>query len=70
LHIVDRLKNGEIALLFNSTEGQQAIEDSRTIRAVALYDKIPYFTTAAGAIAAVQAMKARGEGIGVRTLQG
>ncbi len=70
LHIVDRLKNGEIALLFNSTEGQQAIEDSRSIRAVALYDKIPYFTTAAGAIAAVQAMKARGEGIGVRTLQG
>ena len=70
LHIVDRLKNGEIALLFNSTEGSQAIEDSRSIRAVALYDKIPYFTTAAGAIAAVQAMKARGEGIGVRTLQG
>ena len=70
LHIVDRLKNGEIALLFNTTEGQQAIDDSRSIRAVALYDRIPYFTTAAGAIAAVQAMKARGEGIGVRTLQG
>ncbi|MGB5068783.1 MAG: carbamoyl-phosphate synthase large subunit [Albidovulum sp.] len=70
LHIVDRLKNGEIALLFNSTEGQQAIEDSRSIRAVALYDKIPYFTTAAASISAVAAMKARGEGIGVRTLQG
>ncbi|PKP74278.1 MAG: carbamoyl phosphate synthase large subunit [Alphaproteobacteria bacterium HGW-Alphaproteobacteria-6] len=70
LHIVDRLKNGEIALLFNTTEGAQAVDDSRSIRAVALYDKIPYFTTAAGAIAAVQAMKARGEGIGVRTLQG
>ncbi|WP_347312766.1 carbamoyl-phosphate synthase large subunit [Defluviimonas sp. SAOS-178_SWC] len=70
LHIVDRLKNGEIALLFNTTEGQQAIDDSRSIRAVALYDKIPYFTTAAASISAVQAMKARGEGIGVRTLQG
>ena len=70
LHIVDRLKNGEIALLFNSTEGQQAIEDSRSIRAVALYDKIPYFTTAAASISAVAAIKARGEGIGVRTLQG
>jgi len=70
LHIVDRLKNGEIALLFNTTEGSQAIDDSRSIRAVALHDRIPYFTTAAGAIAAVQAMKARGEGIGVRTLQG
>ncbi len=70
LHIVDRLKNGEVALLFNTTEGQQAIEDSRSIRAVALYDKIPYYTTAAGSVAAVQAIKARGEGIGVRTLQG
>ncbi|WP_413848831.1 carbamoyl-phosphate synthase large subunit [Albidovulum sp.] len=70
LHIVDRLKNGEIALLFNTTEGTQAVDDSRSIRAVALHDRIPYFTTAAGAIAAVQAMKARGEGIGVRTLQG
>ncbi|MCU9849069.1 carbamoyl-phosphate synthase large subunit [Defluviimonas sp. WL0024] len=70
LHIVDRLKNGEVALLFNTTEGQQAIEDSRSIRAVALYDKIPYYTTAAGSISAVQAIKARGEGIGVRTLQG
>ena len=70
LHIVDRLKNGEIALLFNSTEGRQAIEDSRSIRAVALYDKIPYFTTAAASISAVAAMKARDEGIGVRTLQG
>jgi carbamoyl-phosphate synthase large subunit len=70
LHIVDRLKNGEVALLFNTTEGSQAIEDSRSIRAAALYDKIPYYTTAAGSIAAVQAIKARGEGIGVRTLQG
>ena len=70
LHIVDRLKNGEVVLLFNTTEGQQAIEDSRSIRAVALYDKIPYYTTAAGSVAAVQAIKARGEGIGVRTLQG
>ncbi len=70
LHIVDRLKNGEIALLFNTTEGSQAIDDSRSIRAVALMDRIPYFTTAAGAMAAVQAMKAQGEGIGVRTLQG
>ena len=33
-------------------------------------DKIPYFTTAAASIAVVAAMKARGEGYGVRTLQG
>jgi len=69
-NIVDMLKNDDIALVLNTTEGAQAISDSRDIRAVALYDKIPYFTTAAASIAAVEAMKARGEGIGVRTLQG
>lgn len=69
-NIVDRLKNGEIAMVLNTTEGAQAIADSRDIRAVALYDKIPYFTTAAGSIAAVAAIKSRGEGeVGVRSLQ-
>ncbi|MCA3436201.1 MAG: carbamoyl-phosphate synthase large subunit [Rhodobacter sp.] len=70
-NIVDRLKNDDIALVMNTTEGTQAVSDSRDIRAVALHDKIPYFTTAAGAISAVAAIKARLEGeIGVRTLQG
>ncbi|MEY4697191.1 MAG: hypothetical protein RIT14_1619, partial [Pseudomonadota bacterium] len=69
-NIVDRLKNGEIALVLNTTEGNQAVSDSRDIRRVALMDKIPYFTTAAASIAAIAAMKARGEGYGVRTLQG
>jgi carbamoyl-phosphate synthase large subunit len=69
-NIVDTMKNGDIALVFNTTEGNQAVSDSRDIRRVALMDKIPYFTTAAAAIAAVQAMQARGEGYGVRTLQG
>ena len=69
-NIVDRLKNGDIAMVLNTTEGAQAIADSREIRAVALYDKIPYFTTAAGSIAAVAAIKSRGEGeVGVRSLQ-
>ncbi len=69
-NIVDRLKNDEIALVMNTTDGTQAVSDSRDIRRVALMDKIPYFTTAAAAIAVVSAMKARGEGYGVRTLQG
>ena len=69
-NIVDMLKNGEITLVMNTTEGAQAISDSRDIRRVALMDKIPYFTTAAASIAAVEAMQARGEGYGVRTLQG
>ena len=69
-NIVDRLKNGDIQLVMNTTDGSQAISDSRDIRAVALYDKIPYFTTAAASIAAVAAMKSRSEGeIGVRPLQ-
>jgi len=69
-NIVDRLKNGDIAVVMNTTEGTQAIADSRDIRRSALMDKIPYFTTAAASIAVVAAMKARGEGYGVRTLQG
>ncbi|GLS86481.1 carbamoyl-phosphate synthase large chain [Cypionkella aquatica] len=69
-NIVDRLKNNDIAMVMNTTEGTQAVTDSRDIRRVALMDKIPYFTTAAAAIAVVQAMQARGEGYGVRTLQG
>jgi carbamoyl-phosphate synthase large subunit len=69
-NIVDRLKNGDIQLVLNTTDGSQAVSDSRDIRAVALYDKIPYFTTAAASIAAVSAMKARDEGeIIVRPLQ-
>ena len=70
-NIVDMLKDGEIALVFNTTEGAQAVEDSRDIRAVALYDKIPYFTTAAASHSAALAIRAREEGeIGVRSLQG
>ena len=55
--IVDRLKDGGVQLIFNTTEGAQAIEDSREIRSVALYDKIPYYTTAAGSRAAARAMR-------------
>ena len=44
---MDRLKNNDIALVMNATDGTQAISDSRDIRRVALIDKIPYFKTAA-----------------------
>ena len=70
-NIVDMLKDGAIKLVLNTTEGAQSVQDSRAIRSVALYDKIPYFTTAAGAQAAAQAMKARAQGdFGVMALQG
>ncbi len=68
--IVDVLKDGLIHLVMNTTEGAQAVEDSRSLRNVALMDKIPYFTTAAAAHAAAQAMAARNEGeLEVRALQ-
>jgi len=71
LTIVDRLKDGHIALVLNTTEGAAAVEDSRSIRAVALNDKIPYFTTAAASHAAVMAMQERLAGdVDVRALQG
>ena len=70
LTIVDRMKDGHVHLVWNTTEGAQAVEDSRDIRSVALYDKIPYYTTAAGARASADAIAARAEGdVGVRALQ-
>jgi len=70
-NIVDRMKDGEIALVMNTTQGAQAVEDSREIRSVALYDGLPYFTTAAASFAVTLAMKSREEGeLGVRSLQG
>jgi len=70
-NIVDMLKDSQIDLVINTTEGAQSVEDSREIRSVALYDKLPYFTTAAAAHAAAQAMQARLEGdLGVLPLQG
>ena len=71
LTILDRLKDGHVGLVFNTTEGAAAVEDSRSMRAVTLNDKIPYFTTAAAAQAAVLAMKEREMGdVDVRALQG
>jgi carbamoyl-phosphate synthase large subunit len=55
-HVVDAMINGEIQLVFNTTEGVQAIADSFSLRRTALVHQIPYFTTVAGARAAVQAI--------------
>ncbi|MFP3944515.1 MAG: carbamoyl-phosphate synthase large subunit [Alphaproteobacteria bacterium] len=56
-HIVDALKNGEVQLVINTTEGAQALADSLSIRRTALISKIPYYTTLAGGRAAVQAIE-------------
>jgi carbamoyl-phosphate synthase large subunit len=57
-HVLDMMKNGEIHLVFNTTEGAQALTDSMSIRRTALTMKVPYYTTMAGAAAATQAVAA------------
>ncbi|WP_260923517.1 carbamoyl-phosphate synthase large subunit [Novosphingobium sp. 9] len=69
-HIVDRIVDGDIALIFNTTEGWQSLKDSQSIRGSALTGKVPYFTTAAASHAAAQAISAmRGSQLEVRSLQ-
>ncbi|HEX5079731.1 MAG TPA: carbamoyl-phosphate synthase large subunit [Geminicoccaceae bacterium] len=69
-HVVDRIKDGGIALVLNTTEGQQAIRDSYSLRRAALVHKVPYYTTVAGARAVVQAIAAcRAHELAVAPLQ-
>lgn len=69
-HIVDKIKDGEIGMIFNTTEGWQSHKDSASIRASALMAKVPYFTTAASSIAVTRAIAALREGsLDVRSLQ-
>jgi carbamoyl-phosphate synthase large subunit len=69
-HVVDAIKNGGVQLVFNTTEGAQALADSRSLRRAALLHKVPYYTTLAGAIAAAQGIKAYiGGDLEVRALQ-
>ncbi len=69
-HIVDRVVDGDIALIFNTTEGWQSLKDSESIRRSALMNKVPQFTTASGSVAAAQAIAAlRNSDLEVRPLQ-
>jgi carbamoyl-phosphate synthase large subunit len=61
-HIVDAMKNGEVHLVFNTTEGAKALADSKDIRRTALLYHIPYYTTLAGALAATEGIKALADG--------
>ena len=56
-HVVDAMKNGEVDLVINTTEGKLAISDSYQIRRTALMEKIPYYTTMAAAKVVVKALK-------------
>jgi carbamoyl-phosphate synthase large subunit len=70
-HIVDAMKNGEVHLVFNTTEGAQSYRDSYSIRRTTLVQNVPYYTTISGAKAAIQAIRRlkTGAPLGVRPLQ-
>uniref|UniRef100_UPI0025FACD2F carbamoyl-phosphate synthase large subunit n=1 Tax=uncultured Phenylobacterium sp. TaxID=349273 RepID=UPI0025FACD2F len=69
-HIVDAMKNGDVQLVFNTTEGKQSLKDSFEIRRTSLMMKIPYFTTTPAALAAAQAIAAMAQApLEVRPLQ-
>ena len=61
-HIVDAMKNGDIQLVLNTTDGAQAVADSFTLRRTALTNAVPYYTTVAGSRAAVMAIARLREG--------
>jgi len=67
---VDKLVDGEIALVFNTTEGWQSHKDSQSIRASSLQMRVPYYTTAAASVAATQAiLGVKAADLAVRSLQ-
>ncbi len=68
-HIVDMIKNDEVVFIINTTEGEQAIADSYSIRRSAISHKVCYTTTLAGAQAACEAMKHELKDSSVRSLQ-
>ena len=68
-HVVDMMKNGEVALVINTVEDRRgAIADSRSLRTTALAQRVTYYTTLAGALAAVEGMKHL-QGLEVYSLQ-
>ncbi|WP_066556431.1 carbamoyl-phosphate synthase large subunit [Croceicoccus bisphenolivorans] len=69
-HIVDRIIDGDVSLIFNTTEGWQSLKDSASIRQAALEAKVAIYTTAAAAVVAADAIVAqRGGTLEVRSLQ-
>ena len=69
-HIVDRILDGDVDLVFNTTEGWQSLKDSHSIRTTTLNRKVPYFTTAAASLAAARSIEAvRGRALEVASLQ-
>ncbi len=69
-HIEDAIRNRQIHLVFNTTEGEKALADSRSLRQATLMQRVPYYTTISGAIAVSEAIEALADqGLTVRPLQ-
>ncbi|MBO3760953.1 carbamoyl-phosphate synthase large subunit [Ciceribacter sp. L1K22] len=69
-HIEDAIRNRQVQLVINTTDGNKAISDSKSLRRAALMQKVPYYTTMAGALAAAEAIRALKSGqLEVRPLQ-
>jgi len=69
-HIEDAIRNRQVQLVFNTTDGQKAVSDSKSLRRATLMQKVPYYTTLAGAAAAAEAIAAlRAGSLEVRRLQ-
>jgi carbamoyl-phosphate synthase large subunit len=68
--IVDRIKDGDVHFVVNTTDGKREVSDSYSIRRETLMKGVPYFTTMTGARAGVMAMEAMRQGPAeVRSLQ-
>mgnify|MGYP006242063671 CR=1 FL=1 len=61
-HVVDAIRNGQVQLVINTSEGKQSVADSFSLRAAALNERVPYYTTLAGARCAIEAIDALSEG--------
>ncbi|MGR6430235.1 carbamoyl-phosphate synthase large subunit [Rhizobium sp. PAMB 3174] len=69
-HIEDAIRNRQVQLVINTTDGNKAISDSKSLRRAALMQKVPYYTTLSGAQAAAEAIRALKAGnLEVRSLQ-
>ena len=69
-HIEDAIRNSRVQIVFNTTDGQKAVSDSKSLRRATLMQKVPYYTTLAGMVAASEAIAAlHADNLEVRALQ-
>ncbi|MDI6027097.1 carbamoyl-phosphate synthase large subunit [Corticibacterium sp. UT-5YL-CI-8] len=69
-HIEDAIRNRQVQIVFNTTDGQKALSDSKSLRRATLMQRVPYYTTLSGAAAVAEAITAlRAGSLEVRPLQ-